>query len=180
MVVKNCTITTAPVAFGNYDRWRPTPRRRSTASAPSRSPARKGRPPRWVWASAATRKAPRAGWPVPRRSFSATSSTRTPDTPPSGATRRHRARHPRGAEPQSAQLHHLRARCGGTRCRRRQLHRYRRRDGELLGERDVHATSTLPRWHSPRCYWRPRPQTRPTSRSRRRRSTSRRRQRAGW
>ena len=42
-VSKNCTITTAPVTFGAYDPVASMPRRRSTASALSPSPAQKGR-----------------------------------------------------------------------------------------------------------------------------------------
>ena len=47
-VSKNCTITTAPVNFGAYDPVAANATARSTAPAPSRSPAQKGRRPRWA------------------------------------------------------------------------------------------------------------------------------------
>ncbi len=69
-VVKNCTITTAPVAFGNYDSGRG-----QCHGAARRHRHRHGRlhqrarRPRSVWAPAATRKAPCGGWPPARPSI---------------------------------------------------------------------------------------------------------------
>ena len=145
-VSKNCTITTAPVTFGTYDSVA------ANATAPLDGigtvtvTCTKGAP-----AKVGLNAGSNAQGTTRRMSQGAAdvSDLRTLQGHRTrhrlGQYRRHRPRYPCGAEPEPAQLLRLRTRACGTRRHGRQLHRYRRGDGEFLrGRRSCDFTSSPP------------------------------------
>ena len=146
-VSKNCTISTAPVTFGAYDSVT------ANATAPldgigtvtvtcTKGAAAKVGLNAGGNAQGTTRRM--AGTATEYLTLRTLQGHRTCHR--LGRYRRRRPRCPCGAEPEPAELHRLRTRASRPRRHGRQLHRYRRGDGEFLRDGD-HATSPHPRSH---------------------------------